>query len=374
MIRLVSIEKTFLIKRRNASSQSKSQIVKAIKNVNLSIEDGDIFGVIGSSGAGKSTLVRCVNMLGRPDKGQVFVDGVELNALPAAELRKSLKKIGMIFQHFNLFRSRTVWGNVAFPLKYTGMKKEAIAARVKELLLLVGLCDKEYAYPSQLSGGQKQRVGIARALATNPSVLLCDEATSALDPQTTHSILALLKELNKKLGITIVIITHDMQVIKSICNNAAVIDGGEIVEQGAVFDIFTNPQKEITKEIVAATSHIHKIQNLIKEKSIITKLQKNEILAHFSYNGRNTVDPLISTASTKFNVSLNIIFGDLDIIQDTPVGGLIIIMKGKDEDMENTISWFIERGISIKILRKGNENETEVENVGGNIIFPQKER
>ncbi|MCL1946601.1 MAG: ATP-binding cassette domain-containing protein [Chitinivibrionia bacterium] len=364
MIRLVSIEKTFLIKRKtkNASSQSKSQVVSAIKNVNLSIEDGDIFGVIGSSGAGKSTLVRCINMLGRPDKGQVFVDGVELSALPAAELRKSLKKIGMIFQHFNLFRSRTVWGNVAFPLKYTGMKKEAIAARVKELLLLVGLCDKEYAYPSQLSGGQKQRVGIARALATNPSVLLCDEATSALDPQTTHSILTLLKELNKKLGITIVIITHDMQVIKSICNNAAVIDGGEIVEQGAVFDIFTNPQKEITKEIVAATSHIHKIQNLIKEKSIITKLQKNEILAHFSYNGRNTVDPLISTASTKFNVSLNIIFGDLDIIQDTPVGGLIIIMKGKDEDMENTISWFIERGISIKILRKGNENENENEN------------
>jgi len=362
MIRLISIDKTFRIPRKHTSGEAKSSIVHAVKDVTLSIEKRDIFGVIGSSGAGKSTLVRCVNMLERPDKGRVIIDGVDLTALSAAQLRKSRKKIGMIFQHFNLFRSRSVWGNVAFPLKYCGMKKEAIDERVKELLELVGLRDKENVYPSQLSGGQKQRVAIARALATNPDVLLCDEATSALDPQTTHSILALLKELNKKLGITVVIITHEMQAIKSICENVAVMDGGEIIEQGSVFDIFANPKKEITRDIVAADSHIGKIQSLIKEQSPIAKLNQSQILAHFSYNGRNTVAPLISTASKQFNVSLNIIFGDLDIIQDAPVGELIVRMEGKETDMENTQKWFIENGVSIKILDRGNETRNGSEN------------
>jgi len=362
MIRLISIDKTFRIPKKHTLGETKNNIVHAVNNVTLSIEKRDIFGVIGSSGAGKSTLVRCINMLERPDKGQVIVDGVDLTALSDAQLRKSRKKIGMIFQYFNLFRSRNVWENVAFPLKYSGMKKEAIDERVKELLELVGLCDKENAYPSQLSGGQKQRVGIARALATNPNVLLCDEATSALDPQTTLSILALLKELNKKLGITVVIITHEMQAIKSICENVAVISDGEIVEHGSVFDIFANPKKEITRDIVAATSHISKIQSLMKEQSPITKLTQNQILAHFSYNGRNTVAPLISTASKQFNVSLNIIFGDLDIIQDAPVGELFVKMEGKETDMENTQKWFVENGVSIKILGRGNEMRNRDEN------------
>jgi D-methionine transport system ATP-binding protein len=328
-----------------------------VKDVSLSIEEGNIFGVIGFSGAGKSTLVRCINLLERPDRGQVLVDGVDLTTLAEAELRKARKKIGMIFQHFNLFRSRTVGGNVAFSLQYTGMKKEAIAGRVGELLELVGLSDKEHAYPSQLSGGQKQRVGIARALTSNPRVLLCDEATSALDPQTTRSILALLRELNKKLGLTIVIITHEMQVIKSICSHAAVMDDGVIVEQGPAFDIFANPQKEITRDFVAATSHLYKIRDLLEEQSPVTRLAPNQVLAHFSYRGRNTVDPLISTASTQFNVKLNIIFGDLDIIQHTPIGGLIIILEGKEEAVENTMRWFTERGVTVQILCRGENND-----------------
>ncbi|GHV84524.1 methionine import ATP-binding protein MetN 1 [Spirochaetia bacterium] len=352
MIQLINVDKIFFIPK-NASSDGKPHTVHAVKNVSLAINEGDIFGVIGFSGAGKSTLVRCINLLERPGRGQVLVDGEDLMKLPERELRRARKKTGMIFQHFNLFRSRTVGDNVAFSLKYTGLKKEAIRNRVKELLDLVGLSDKEHAYPSQLSGGQKQRVGIARALASNPTVLLCDEATSALDPQTTRSILALLKELNKKLGITIVIITHEMQVIKSICSHAAVMDKGEIVEQGPVFDIFSNPQKSITRDFVAATSHLYKIYNLLEETSPVIALHRNQILAHFSYQGRNTVDALISTASIQFNVKLNIIFGDLDIIQNTPIGGLIIIMEGEEAALKSTMKWFAEKGVKLEILKEG---------------------
>ncbi|MDR2072994.1 MAG: ATP-binding cassette domain-containing protein [Spirochaetaceae bacterium] len=356
MIQLVNVDKTFHIPA-GASSDGKPHTVHAVQNVSLSIEDGDIFGVIGFSGAGKSTLVRCINLLERPDRGQVLVDGEDVTGLPESELRHRRKKIGMIFQHFNLFRSRTVGDNVAFSLKYTGMKKDAIQVRVTELLELVGLSDKEHAYPSQLSGGQKQRVGIARALASNPRVLLCDEATSALDPQTTRSILALLKELNKKLGITIVIITHEMQVIKTICSHAAVMDQGLIVEQGPVFDIFSNPQKQITRDFVAATSHLYKIYDLLEESSPVIKLKPDQLLAHFSYQGRNTVDALISTASIEFNVKLNIIFGDLDIIQDTPIGGLIIIMEGEKGALKRTLEWFTRRAVEVKILQKGEDHD-----------------
>jgi D-methionine transport system ATP-binding protein len=355
MIQLVHVDKTFHIPAAT-SSDGKPHKVHAVNDVSLSIDEGNIFGVIGFSGAGKSTLVRCINLLERPDTGQVLVEGEDLMKLSEKALRHERKKIGMIFQHFNLFRSRTVGGNVAFSLKYTGLAKEAIEARVKELLDLVGLSDKAHAYPSQLSGGQKQRVGIARALASNPRVLLCDEATSALDPQTTKSILDLLKELNKKLGLTIIIITHEMQVIKSICSHAAVMDQGKIVEQGPVFDIFSNPQKDITRDFVAATSHLNKIYDLIKEGSPVIKLGKGQLLVHYSYQGRNTVDPLISTASTQFNVKLNIIFGDLDIIQDTPIGGLVIIMEGEAQALENTMHWFTERGVKLEILERGKDD------------------
>ncbi|GHU21045.1 methionine import ATP-binding protein MetN [Spirochaetia bacterium] len=322
MIILNNVTKTF---------HGKKTDVHAVKNVSLTVHDGDIFGVIGFSGAGKSTLVRCINLLERPDSGEVLVNGKDLMKLGTAELRSERKNISMIFQHFNLFRSRTVAGNIAYPLNYTGMTKKAIDDRVKELIDLVGLGEKEYVYPSQLSGGQKQRVGIARSLASNPSILLCDEATSALDPQTTQSILALLRDLNKKLGLTIVIITHEMNVVKSICSHAVVMDTGVVVERGSVFEIFSNPQQQVTKDFIATTSTMHKIYDLLAENSPVTRLQTGQILARFSYAGKNTVDALISTASIQFNVKINIIFADLDIIQDTPVGSLINILEGEPE-------------------------------------------
>jgi D-methionine transport system ATP-binding protein len=232
------------------------------------------------------------------------------------------------------------------------MSRDAITARVGELLDLVGLSDKAASYPSQLSGGQKQRVGIARALASKPSILLCDEATSALDPQTTQSILSLLKELNRDLGLTIVIITHEMNVVKSICNRAVVMDKGEVVEGGTVFELFSNPQFPVTKDFIATTSSLHKIYDLLREESPVVALKPGQILAHFSYQGRNTVDALISTASIKFGVKINIIFGDLDIIQNTPVGGLVNIVDGSADAVEETFAWFAEQGVHIEEIRR----------------------
>jgi D-methionine transport system ATP-binding protein len=351
MIELRNITKTF---RGKGSFESRLHDIHAVRNVSLSVGEGDIFGVIGFSGAGKSTLVRCINLLERPDSGEVIVNGGDMMKLSQGELHHARKKIGMVFQHFNLFRSRTVAGNIAFPLKH-GRRDEGrtVETRVKELLELVGLSDKTNAYPSQLSGGQKQRVGIARALAPNPSILLCDEATSALDPQTTQSILALLKELNKKLGITIVIITHEMQVIKSICGHAAIMDSGEIVEQGSVFDIFSNPKKQITRDFIATTSHLNKINDFLAEDTPITRLGPNQILARFSYSGPNTVEALISTASIRFNIMLNIIFGDLDIIQEKPIGGLIIILEGEKEAAAKAMEWFRGKGVKVEVLKHG---------------------
>ncbi|MDR2048855.1 MAG: methionine ABC transporter ATP-binding protein [Treponema sp.] len=355
MIELKNITKTF---RGKGSFESQFHDIHAVRNVSLSVGEGDIFGVIGFSGAGKSTLVRCINLLERPDAGEVIINGGDLMKLSKGELHHARKKIGMVFQHFNLFRSRTVAGNIAFPLKYGWQNEErnngqTVDMRVTELLELVGLSDKVNAYPSQLSGGQKQRVGIARALASNPSILLCDEATSALDPQTTQSILALLRELNKKLGITIVIITHEMQVIKSICSHAAIMDSGEIVERGSVFDIFSNPKEQITRDFIATTSHLNKINDFLAEDTPITRLGPGQVLARFSYSGPNTVEALISTASIQFNVKLNIIFGDLDIIQEKPIGGLVIILDGEKEAAAKAMEWFRSRGVKVEVLKHG---------------------
>ncbi|HHY10498.1 MAG TPA: ATP-binding cassette domain-containing protein, partial [Firmicutes bacterium] len=237
MIRFVGVEKTFPGKTA----------VHALKGITLDIPAGEIFGIIGQSGAGKSTLVRCVNMLERPDRGEVWVDGVLMNDLSAKELRRERKKIGMIFQHFNLLNSRTVFANVAFPLEIAGEAKSRIKTKVTDLLDLVGLADKTDVYPNQLSGGQKQRVGIARALATEPKLLLCDEATSALDPETTKSVLQLLQKINNTLGLTIVLITHEMAVIQEICDQVAVLDDGFLHEAGPVVDVFTRPRSSAAK-------------------------------------------------------------------------------------------------------------------------------
>ena len=343
MIYLKNICKTFI--------DDNKKEVHAVNDVSLTINDGDIFGIIGFSGAGKSTLVRCINLLERPTSGTVEVDGKDLTKLSEKELRESRKKIGMIFQHFNLFPSRTIFGNVAFPLQGSGLSKEEIAAKVRNLLELVGISEKENAYPSQLSGGQKQRVAIARALANDPDILLCDEATSALDPQTTKAILDLLKDLNKKLGITIVVITHEMAVVKEICNKVAVMEKGRVVEEGDVFSIFANPQEALTQNFIKTTSNLRKIEDLVNEGSPVVDLKPGELIVRLSYIEKKISEPLISAMTFKFNVILNIIFANIEIIQDAPIGGTVAIMSGKSEDIDAALDYLRDKNVGVEVIK-----------------------
>ena len=285
------------------------------------------------------------------DSGTVEVDGKDPTKLSEKELRESRKKIGMIFQHFNLFPSRTIFGNVAFPLQGSGLSKEEIAAKVRNLLELVGISEKENAYPSQLSGGQKQRVAIARALANDPDILLCDEATSALDPQTTKAILDLLKDLNKKLGITIVVITHEMAVVKEICNKVAVMEKGRVVEEGDVFSIFANPQEALTQNFIKTTSNLRKIEDLVYEGSPVVDLKPGELIVRLSYIEKNISEPLISAMTYKFNVILNIIFANIEIIQDAPIGGTVAIMSGKSEDIDAALDYLRDKNVGVEVIK-----------------------
>ncbi len=326
-------------------------LVHAVNDVSLEIASGDIFGVIGFSGAGKSTLVRCINMLERPDAGSIRIDGVEMTGLTPAALRSARKKIGMIFQHFNLMPSRTVAENIAFPLSGSGLGRKEIREKVRELLTLVELEDKEDAYPSQLSGGQKQRVAIARALANDPGVLLCDEATSALDPQTTRQILKLLKNLNETLGITIVLITHEMAVVKEICTHVAVMDSGRVVEQGDVYTVFANPQMQITKNFIRTTSNLHKVDELIAENARLTQLQPGQLIVRLSYIERNVAEPVISYLSREYNVDINIIFANVEILQDSQLGGTVAIISGERENVTKAIEYFIEKNVGVEVLK-----------------------
>lgn len=328
--------------------------VHAVKDVSLRIEDGDIFGIIGYSGAGKSTLVRCINLLERPTSGRVEVGGKELTSISKKELRQERKKIGMIFQHFNLMTTRTIGENVAFPLKGSGLSKEEKNKRVDELLELVGISDKKSAYPSELSGGQKQRAAIARALANNPNIILCDEATSALDPQTTKSILHLLKDLNKKLGITVVLITHEMAVVKEICNRVAVMEKGEVVEEGDVFSIFASPKSEATERFIKTTSNLEKINDLIEEKSKVVEIRKGEKIVKLSYIEKNVSAPLISTVARKFGVDLNIIFADIEIVDGSPIGGTVAIFSGEEKAIEDAIAFLKDEHVKVEVIRDGN--------------------
>lgn len=344
MIELKDINKVFKDKNQNE--------FYAAKDVNLKINDGEIFGIIGFSGAGKSTVVRCINLLGRPTSGQVIVNEKNLLELSAKELREERKKIGMIFQHFNLMPSRTVFENIAFPLKHSGLSKKQVQEKVRELLTLVELTDKESQYPSQLSGGQKQRVAIARALANNPKILLCDEATSALDPTTTKQILGLLKKLRDKLNLTIVIITHQINVVKDICDKVAVMEHGKVVETGDVFDIFANPKDEVTKRFIHSTTNLQKIEELISENSNVVQLKKGEKIIRLSYLQKNVSEPLISTVSSKFGVVLNIIFADIEIVQGAPVGGTVAIFSGENQNIQNALCWLKEKNVGIEILKQ----------------------
>ena len=331
---------------------TKSGYVHAVRDVSLQIDEGEIYGIIGFSGAGKSTLVRCINLLERPEAGNVTVDGRELLKLDASQLRESRKKIGMIFQHFNLMRLRTVAQNVAFPLKKSGLSKEEIARKVKELLELVDLSEKANVYPSQLSGGQKQRVAIARALANDPKVLLCDEATSALDPQTTHSILKLIKDINQKLNLTVVLITHEMGVVKEICDRVAVMEDGRIVEEGSIVDIFTHPQAKMTKSFIASTSTTDRIYDLIEEGHTLTELGEDEVIVSLKYDASNATQALITEISRTYDVDCNIIFGNIEVVKDTPIGTLIVVLKGDPEKRKAAFDCIKRHGVETEVIKR----------------------
>ena len=342
-----------LLKNLNKTYSTKAGEVEALKDVTLNIKEGEIYGIIGFSGAGKSTLVRCINFLEKPTSGEVIVDGKELSTLSNKELRTERKKIGMIFQHFNLMKSRTVFENIAYPLKGKGYSKEEINKKVNDLLKLVELEDKAKVYPSELSGGQKQRVGIARALANDPKVLLCDEATSALDPQTTKSILRLLKEVNKKFGITIVIITHEMQVVKEICTRSSVMENGRVVEEGNIFKIFSEPKENITKNFIDSTSLLTNIYDLIKEESSVVDIKENEKILKLKYLENSTSEPIISIVSREFNVDTSIIFGNIEIIQEQPLGGLIVIIRGEEAQVNKVIAYLKENKVEVEVIKDG---------------------
>ena len=343
MIELKNVSKTFFAKSGN---------IDAVKDVSLEVDAKEIFGIIGFSGAGKSTLVRCLNLLERPTEGHVIIDGVDLMELDEKKLREERKNIGMIFQHFNLLRSRTVYDNIAFPLKKSSLSKAEKSVKIKSLLELVGLEDKIKAYPSQLSGGQKQRVAIARALANDPKVLLCDEATSALDPQTTKSILNLLKKVNENLGITIVIITHEMGVVKEICDRVAIMENGYVVELGATAEVFSHPKKKLTKDFIDTASNINKIYELVEENHILTHINQGEKLVLLTYSGTTASTPLISELSQKFNVNANIIFGNVDILKDKSIGKLVVTLQGEQEDIQKAIKHIQHKEIEIEVIKE----------------------
>ena len=340
MIKLVHVSKTF---------GDGETGVHAVRDVSLEIAPGEIFGIIGYSGAGKSTLVRCINLLERPTGGTVTVDGQELTRMPERDLRAVRKKIGMIFQHFNLMPSRTVAQNVAFPLK--GLDKAESDRKVKELLELVGLPDKADAYPSQLSGGQKQRVAIARALASGPKVLLCDEATSALDPQTTRSILRLIQDINQKTGITVVIITHEMAVVKDICRRVAVMDGGRVVEEGDVFSIFSSPREAVTRSFISTTSNLSKVEELMEAGSPIVDLSPGQLLVRMTYIQKSASEAIISDLSRRFGVDINIIYSNLEVIEDAPLGGLVAVLGG--DRAQEALEYWTSKNVRAEVLKRG---------------------
>ena len=343
MIKLKQVSKTF---------DTKSGNVHAVKDVNLEIQDGEIFGIIGFSGAGKSTLVRCINLLERPTQGRVLIDEVDLMDLDEKKLREVRKKIGMIFQHFNLMRSRTVYHNIEFPLKKTKLTKNEREEKIASLLELVGLTDKRDAYPSQLSGGQKQRVAIARALANDPKVLLCDEATSALDPQTTQSILKLLKKVNEEMGITIVLITHEMAVVKDICDRVAIMEEGTVVEAGNTVDVFSHPQVRITRDFIDTASNIRKIYDLIEDKNELTQIGAGDRMLLFTYSGANAGEPLISYLAKAFDIRANIIFGNIDFLKGKPLGKLVVTLSGEADKMEKAMEYINSLGVEVEVIKE----------------------
>jgi len=340
MIELKNITKKF---------HQKNREIIALSQVSLTVPKGKIFGVIGASGAGKSTLIRCVNLLERPTSGQVIVDGQNLMELSASDLAKERRQIGMIFQHFNLLSSRTVSQNIAFPLELDKLPKQEINSRVSELLALVGLEEKHNDYPANLSGGQKQRVAIARTLASNPKVLLCDEATSALDPATTKSILDLLKDINKRLNITILLITHEMDVVKNICDQVAVISGGELIEQGSVSEIFAHPKTDLTKEFIASSLKINIPAEYLDRLSAKKEANKKPLLK-LEFTGQSADDPVLSEVSRLFELDNNIIYAQIEYAGGVKFGAMVIEVSGTEENHQKALAFYHKKQIRVEEL------------------------
>ena len=353
MIRLSNIEKIY---------KSSSGDVHALKGIDLNIEKGEIYGIIGLSGAGKSTLVRCINMLERPTAGEVIVDGQDMMKLSESELRDARKNIGMIFQHFNLLSSATVYENIAFPLTLSKTPAADIEKKVLPLLELVGLKDKANQYPAQLSGGQKQRVGIARALASDPKILLCDEATSALDPQTTKSILALIKDINKKLNLTVVVITHEMQVIKEICDKVAVISDGVIAERGSVLEVFTNPQHKITKEFISVLLS-NELPAAFRGNEISQeKTHGSLLLLRLIFLGDKADDPVLAEMIRTYKgVECTMLFGNLDEIHGVPFGRFIVGLSGEENSIQNALKFLSTKDVRVEVIGYVRRNNSAVD-------------
>ncbi|MGE5552925.1 MAG: methionine ABC transporter ATP-binding protein [Betaproteobacteria bacterium] len=343
MIRLVDVTKTY--------RQGKGE-VQALRGITLEVEQGEVFGIIGPSGAGKSTLLRCINLLERPDSGEVWVDGREVTRLDGPALRRERQAIGMVFQHFNLLSSRTVAGNVAFPLEIAGVPRSVIRPRVAELLALVGLEDKADAYPRALSGGQKQRVGIARALANHPKVLLSDEATSALDPETTKQILALLRRINRDLGLTIVLITHEMAVVREVCDRVAVLEDGRVVEEGSVVDVFARPRAALTRRFVQGVFGAQLPQEVCERRLALVHPGREGLFVRLTFIGGVAGEPVISEVVRRFDVDANILAGHIDHVGETPFGQLVVEVTGEAAQVESALAYLRERGLIVEPLRE----------------------
>lgn len=346
IITLKDIHKTYQLPSK--------ETLEALKGINLSVKRGEIFGIVGESGAGKSTLIRCMNLLEAPTSGEVIVDDQPLTTLSPAELRKARRKIGMIFQHFNLLQSRTVYKNIAFPLELTGLSASSIAKKIDPLLELTGLTAKKHHYPSQLSGGQKQRVAIARALANEPSILLSDEATSALDPETKHSILQLLKQINEQLGLTIVLITHEMSVIKEICHRLAIIAEGMIMEQSNVLDFFTHPQTEVGKRFIHSQA-IHMLPESVQARLCsptgLSPEPHNRLpLVRISFSGDAAETPLISHLIQNFSLHINILQAQLEKIRDEMVGTMLVELTGEPSNVEKGMDYLHAQGVFTEVI------------------------
>lgn len=336
----------------------KKRVIEAVKDVSIEINKGDVYGIVGYSGAGKSTLVRVINLLQIPTAGTITIGGQVTFAdkrvqLTAAELRQKRQKIGMIFQHFNLMTQKTARQNVAFALRHSDLSKEERAQKVDNLLDLVGLSDRADNYPAQLSGGQKQRVAIARALANDPEILISDESTSALDPKTTKQILALLQELNRKLGLTVVMITHEMQIVKDICNRVAVMQNGALIEEGSVLEIFSHPKQALTQEFIRTATGIDEALLKIEKQDIVEELANNALLVQLKYAGHATDEPILNEIYKRFEVTANILYGNIEILDNTPVGELVVVLSGQLDALEAAQEAIRQAGVELTVLKRG---------------------